>query len=198
MAYIEIIGKFFRERDKKVSRNLLIGLAIGVTLLVVSQTFLKPKPADDTSAGVQKAETTAADGGQTDGGLDSLERRMEEILSLVDGAGKVRVLINYSQSAESVVAKNVTADASETAETDSTGGERRQSQSKNQESVVTLRQKDGNEEPLVLYEAAPKIEGVIIVAEGGGDVVVRDALIRAASGLLGVAIHKVSVLKMGS
>jgi hypothetical protein len=40
------------------------------------------------------------------------------------------------------------------------------------------------------------VEGVIILAQGAGDAVVRDALTRAASAVLGVEIHKVVVMRM--
>ena len=44
----------------------------------------------------------------------------------------------------------------------------------------------------------PEIEGVIIVAEGGGDIIVKNSLISAANAALGVPTHKIEVLKMKS
>lgn len=196
---MEFFRKLFKGKDKKVVYNLLITFSIGVTLLVLSTVLLKPKTQDaDGSAESTQPPAAEQSGGQERAGSyeRALEERMEEILSLVENAGKVRVMLNVSGSGETVLAENVTSDSSKTSESDSAGGTREQESLKEQSSVVLSRQKDGSEAPLVLLENAPAIEGVIIVAEGGGDIVVKDALIRAASALLGVEMHKISVLKM--
>ena len=54
----------------------------------------------------------------------------------------------------------------------------------------------GSFSPLVLSEASPKVEGVVIVAEGGGNPAVCASLNRAAQALLDVPAHKIAVLKM--
>jgi stage III sporulation protein AG len=188
---MEPFKKFFRDKDKKAVRLLMIGLAAGLVLLTVSRFYNQPAAA----VGVTPEPPAAR---QEKTGLSDLESGMEEILALVEGAGAVEVLINYSQGTETVVARNSTSDVHVTDELDAAGGTREQNQTKIQDSVMTLRGQEGGEEPLVLYEIPPKIEGVIIVAEGGGDMFVKDALIRAASGFLGVDLHKVTVLKMAA
>jgi len=40
------------------------------------------------------------------------------------------------------------------------------------------------------------VEGVIIVAEGGDDILIKEALMNAAKTVLGIEMHKVQVLKM--
>ncbi|MCL2406938.1 MAG: hypothetical protein FWC95_03325 [Defluviitaleaceae bacterium] len=127
---------------------------------------------------------------------DTLCVRLAEMLSLVEGAGKVRVLIHESRSYETVFARNTTSDRSVLTEEDAAGGVRDNFQERTTETIVTINRREGGETPLVLYENAPRIEGVLIVAEGGGNIVVRDALVRAASGLLGIPIHNVIVLPM--
>jgi len=42
----------------------------------------------------------------------------------------------------------------------------------------------------------PKIEGAIILAEGGGDVTIKTNIIQAVSAVTGLATHKVQVFKM--
>jgi len=41
-----------------------------------------------------------------------------------------------------------------------------------------------------------EISGIVIVAEGGDNVIVKDSLIRAAQALFGVSANKVEVFKM--
>ncbi|MDR1703793.1 MAG: hypothetical protein LBS19_03790 [Clostridiales bacterium] len=191
---MESFKKLFKVKDKKTVRVLLIGLGAGLMLLIASRFYKQPAMAGGTEPAAPDADTAFSQ--PLLPGLSGLESRMEEILSLVEGAGTVKVLVNYSQGTEMVVARNSTSDVHVTDELDAAGGTREQNQSKIQDSVMTLRGQEGGEEPLVLYEIPPKIEGVIIVAEGGGEMLVKDALIRAASVLLGIDLHKVTVLKM--
>jgi stage III sporulation protein AG len=180
---------------KNVVRNLVMVLIAGVILLVLVKAFpgiseqnpgfsAAPSPVSSVTDGISRTP------------LHTLEQRLEDILSLVAGAGEVRVLIHETRSAETVYARNATLDETKLSETDANGGTREQNQQKTTDAIVTLNRREGGNEPLILYENAPKIEGVIIVAEGGGNLFVRDALIRAASATLGVAIHKISVLEM--
>ncbi|MCL1787241.1 MAG: stage III sporulation protein AG, partial [Defluviitaleaceae bacterium] len=50
--------------------------------------------------------------------------------------------------------------------------------------------------PLVLREVEPRIEGIVIIAEGGDSPFVRDALTRAARAVLGLEAHMIQVLTM--
>ncbi|MCL2704554.1 MAG: hypothetical protein FWE91_13290 [Defluviitaleaceae bacterium] len=188
------LQKLFAGEKKKVVANLFTVLVVGVLLLVLAQTMLRPEEAGKPRS-LPQHQPTETESKQT--GV-SLEARLEEILSLVEGAGTVRVMIHEARGQETVFAREQTLDESKTKELDSSGGSREQSQVRTNNLMVTLNRREGGDEPLVLYENAPKIEGVIIVAEGGGDIIVRDALIRAASGLLGVAVHKVTVLQMAA
>ena len=55
---------------------------------------------------------------------------------------------------------------------------------------------DGNKMPVVLKEYMPKVEGVIIVAQGGNIENVKKQLIAGTVALLGIDEHKIEVLKM--
>ena len=45
-------------------------------------------------------------------------------------------------------------------------------------------------------ENMPEVEGVMIVAQGGGDGVIAANITSAVESLLGVPVHKIKVLKM--
>lgn len=53
--------------------------------------------------------------------IDNLEKRLEEILSKIQGVGEVKVLINYSESSEVVAMYNENSKVSTTEETDTSG-----------------------------------------------------------------------------
>ena len=65
-----------------------------------------------------------------------------------------------------------------------------------EQKAVLTEEKGGNTAPFILSENAPVIEGVVIVAEGGGDATVQAALHQAAEALCNVPAHKIAVLQM--
>lgn len=116
-------------------------------------------------------------------GTAELNRQLEQILSQVDGAGKVRVLINYNQSGEKILAYDL----------ESNTNEKESGKENNSKSEVVY---DGNKMPVILKEYMPKVEGVIIVAQGGNNENVKKQLIAGTVALLGIDEHKIEVLKM--
>jgi stage III sporulation protein AG len=120
----------------------------------------------------------------------ALEDRLENVLSQIKGAGTVTVMLTVSEGAEQVLAGNTQSDISKTSERDSNGGTREQSNERTSGTVVFA----GNA-PVAVKEIAPKITGVLVVADGGGDAGVREALTRAASAATGVGVHRVTVVE---
>lgn len=166
---------------------------VGVALLILSKTvFDVPGVSQDNNqTPVYVTQPTLQPDYET-----LLSEKLEAILSLVDGAGDVKVFLTFKQGAEKVPATDVSEDIAVTEEKDVNGGTRTVNQQKTDEKTVTVKSPDGSEAPFVLKEYRPQIEGAIIVAKGGDNAFIRDALIKAASASLGIEPHKVSVLKM--
>ena len=126
----------------------------------------------------------------------ALERRLEEFFSMVEGAGQVRVMVSPTQGRETVFAVDVNESRSYSTEEDAQGGSRETRQQSTQEQTVMVTDRAGADRPLVLREIEPRIEGVVIIAEGGDSPFVRDALTRAARAVLGIDAHMIQVLTM--
>ena len=185
----------FKKQDKHNMTKLGIAFLLGIAMLVSSNMFLEDnKKGVETSESFEKIERDVVEASISF--EKQLEKRLEEALSMVDGVGNVKVLITLVNGREIVVAQNRVHNESSTREVDSAGGNREIVDIRQEESKIIINGRTGREEPLVLKEIEPKVEGVVIVAEGGGEVSVRDALIRAAQAVLGVEVHKVQVLKM--
>lgn len=190
------LTEFFRNKDKRALNNIAVILALGVCLLLMSNTLFKPKTPTADKAVVQEEKTLFQEEATSRDSFEAgLEKRLEEALSQVEGAGKVKVLLTISYGREIVVAENSTVDETDTKETDKDGGSREISSKKTDSKKIMLSE-GGGEEPLILKEIAPRIEGVILVAQGGDNVVLKDALIKATATVLGIESHKVQVLKM--
>ncbi|GHU50357.1 hypothetical protein AGMMS49975_01220 [Clostridia bacterium] len=178
--FAEYIKTAFRDKDKKTVANIVTGLILGIVILVVSKTgFLSKAPEISEPAKLPETRNEA----ETEGGYEKdLERRLSEILSQTEGAGKVMVMLKVKQGREIVVGEDTKRDTSRTA-SDYT-------ESYTSNKIIV------NDNPLVLTERAPRVEGIIIIAQGGGDAYVKESLIRAAGAVLDLPPHKIQVLKM--
>lgn len=117
----------------------------------------------------------------------SLEERLEKLLTEVDGAGRVRVMLTISQGEETVYQ---TDEITEQRTTD-TGTEETVT-------VTTVLASSGSstEEALPVTVTGPVYLGAVIVAEGGGLASVRLDLTNAVSSLTGLGADKITVIKM--
>ncbi|MCD7835358.1 MAG: stage III sporulation protein AG [Lachnospiraceae bacterium] len=124
-----------------------------------------------------------------------LEARLEEILSGMDGVGKVRVMVTLASSEELVLEKDTPSSRSQTNETDSSGGTRIINQMENDEETVYITE-GSDSTPYVVKTLVPKVEGVVVVAEGSGSGSVNKDITDIAQALFGIEAHKVKVVKM--
>ena len=196
----EFLKKFIDNKGKKGVQNLILMLLAGVTLLAASAYFANTTGGDGLFVSSQDLPQEVNDDYTYDQGayipeVRSLTEELEEILSLVAGAGQVRVMITLG-NAESIFAHNTQQNVSATIEEDGEGGTRNVESVNASITYVMVRQNDGSEVPLMLQEIRPAIEGIIIVAQGGGDPHVASALTRAAQAVLGVPAHRVQVFEM--
>lgn len=126
-----------------------------------------------------------------------LEKRLTDALSRVEGMGRVEVMITLSASRELVVEREKPVTRSSTNEADTQGGTRVISQVENGDSVVYQSEGSGSE-PYVIKTLPPKVEGVLVVAEGAGKGTINRTVTAIVQALFGVEAHKVSVVRMES
>ncbi|MGL4791779.1 MAG: hypothetical protein ACRCW1_10245 [Anaerotignaceae bacterium] len=184
------ITNFLRKDGKRLKADLVVLLATGILLIVVGNLFFGGENVPSTGQTLS-TEVTAEEVPLYP--TNDLEQRMTEILSLVEGAGKVKVMITYKGSSEIIVAQ----DEKLNEKTEKEAGKSMEEKSLETNAVI-ISSSGGKSNPLVLKEKYAEIEGVVIVAQGGEDVVVVNALTQAAQALVDVPAHKVQVFKMKS
>jgi stage III sporulation protein AG len=170
--------KFLTKKNLKIIALIIIGI-VGVIIFMGSGSSKKTK---DTSSVVQSVSgymTTLEYCGQ-------LESKLTSVLSSIDGAGKVSVMVSVDGSPELVYAT----DDTKTSTSNSSGT----SSSSNTSSPIIVDVGEYNS-ALILTENLPAVKGVIVVSSGAGDVAVKLNITRAVSTLLGISVDQVSVLK---
>lgn len=128
------------------------------------------------------------------GAENTEEARLAAILSNMEGAGKVDVMITYATGPEIVPAMD--RNEMNTVTTEQDGDRTSQSQQTDvQERPMTVDGPEGSE-PMVLYQETPEIKGVIVIAEGANDIEVYMNLERAVMTILNVRADQVEVFAM--
>lgn len=187
---------FSLEKLKKIPKNqLLIGGLLGVLLLVIA---ISTEKGSRQGTGVQEkeAENPAETSGSNYSGYErELERKLEQVLEEMEGVGKAEVMITLQDEGERVVEKDRSINSQEVSEED--GSVKRTTQeNQSQEETVFSQGTGSGGEPFVAKEVTPKIEGVLIVAEGGGNSKVVKNISDAVLALFPVEVHKIKVVKM--
>lgn len=173
----------FSPENKKMRSNAFLALAAGILLLAAGRFFSEGER-------TQLPEQTAAITEESRNDRQT-EARMAEILSQIAGAGKVDVMLTYRKTEEQSLAQQEMREESRTEENGRTAETLR-----TETEIILTEDSKGNTAPLILWASAPQVEGVVIVAEGGDDPKVCQALNQAAQALLDVPAHKIAVLKM--
>lgn len=144
------LKKILKNRN---NRLMLVILIIGIAIIVISGGI----PGSDTKTANPVKE------------YEGEEERLSEILSQIDGAGRVWVMISYKSTMEKDIAYDGT----------------------NERAVLS----DGD--VVIRRELFPEVKGVIVIAEGAGDPAVRNAIREATAAVTGAGINRVCVYSGG-
>lgn len=192
--------------------NLIILVLAGVLLFVIAlpakETESQSKTTDILgtqesasldSAGVVVAGQSSETGSNT--ALDvyarEQEAKLEKLLASMNGVGNVEVMLTFVSSEELVVEKDTPTVRSNTVEKDSAGGNRTVSQFETGDTTV-YSSASGTSTPYVVKTLNPRVEGVVIVAQGASDETVSRNISEAVQALFGVEAGRIKVVDMGS
>ena len=181
--------------------KLIMMLVAGILLIVLTFPGLiggdkkaKNKNIITDSSNLQNGtNTTSYDSNNY---IAELEDRFESILRKVNGIGEVEVMITLKTSGEHIPLKDVPYTQESINEDDGEGGSRTNNRIQKEESTVLVTNKDGNTQPYILQEREPEVEGILVIAEGGDNILVQKDIIEAAEALFNIPMHKVKVMKM--
>ena len=176
--------------DKKKTENLVFLLIILIVTVIAINVIWK----DDEKENINTVDNSKKIAVNTEEKIiyqqDSLEVKLENILSNIIGVGNVDVLITYNETEEVIPVYNKKDKKSVTNEIDSSGGTRVVEESDTSQEVIYQ-----NEEIIVQKTISPKIEGAIITATGANNSIVKTNIIQAVEAATGLATHKIQVFE---
>lgn len=153
----------------KKNKYVLLILCVGLILLLMP-SFTKTV---EQNEGI--TETTA--------NILSVEDQLSQILSCVQGAGKVQVMLSIASGEETLFQT----DDDHTTNSDTASV---------RSDTVTVTDADRRETGLIRQINPPVYGGAIIVCQGADNPTVRFAVVEAVSKVTGLGTDKISVLKM--
>lgn len=187
--------------DKKKIENLVFFIVILIITVVAINMIWNGKKTNKENANEDKSKKLAVsqniknieEVGMATG--NSLEEKLKNILSKIQGVGNVEVCIHYSESSETVAMYNENSKVSTTEESDTSGGNRKIQETDSQKDII-YQEVDGKKTPITQKTIQPKIEGAIITAQGVNNATIKNNVIQAVEALTGLATHKIQVFEM--
>ncbi len=194
------LKKLFKinEVNKKINiENTVVFLIILIVTIIIINTIWKDEKTenienigDEALVNVSKTQESKTNIG------DETAEKIKEILSKIEGVGKVEVLITYSETNQVIAMYNEKYRESQTEEEDTNGGTRT-IQELNKDKEIIYEEENGIKTPITEKIIMPKMEGALIVAEGANNSNIKANIIQAVEALTGLATHKIQVLEMG-
>lgn len=149
----------------KKYRYAMIILLVGIILIRI--------PPPDSKITSKSSEPTMPQ--------QSLEEKLEDILSKLQGAGRVKVMLTLDEGPETFYQEN-------------------HDQSKNQESfrssTITITDGNHNQKGLIRQIKSEKFRGAVVLCQGADSPSIKLSVVDAVSKVTGLHSHQISVLKM--
>ena len=168
--------------EKKKYTAVIFVIIVAICILVFSgggknkkEALAEPEKGDDI-----KIEEYA----------EKTEKRLKNVLSEINGAGEVEVMVSFENMNEKVLAKN----NKNKSGTDTEEGKK--TESTDREESVFIFGSGSAEQPFILKEKIPVPSGVLVVASGAGDEKIRNEIYEAVKALYGVPAHRVKVTQL--
>lgn len=191
MKFGEKIKKIISEENNKKKTENLVFLLIILIITVIAINYIWKDESEQSKDNNKVYEKQLAISNTTED--QTLEEKLEKILSQIDGTGSVNVLITYNESTEIIPIYNESNKKSLTNEIDSNGGTRTIEETDIQTEVI-YNQNDKNS-IITKKTVNPTIEGAVIIATGADNATVKSNIIQAVQAATGLASHKIQVFK---
>lgn len=158
------------KKDKKALFTVMFGL-LGMLLILLSElpffSSSEKKETHNESAGI----------------CENLEQEVEKLISKINGAGKVSVMLTYESDGERVFAKDT---ETKTQQNDN---------SQSNEKYIIVDSSQG-ETGLLVKVIYPRVRGVAVVCSGGADPTVRSEISAVLSALFDIGSNRISIASM--
>lgn len=182
-----------KDKKKQIENIVVFIIILIITVLIINNMW----SGEDKKSKENEIDTTKVLAQTSSSQQDDLESNLEDILETINGVGKVKVLIKYSESSTVVAMYNETISESTTKENDGDGGSKDVKETENKKEIVYT-DEDGTNKPITEKVVMPVIEGAIITAQGASNANIKTSIVSAVEAVTGLPVHKIQVFEMNS
>lgn len=163
------------ERIKKVKHfEIYIAVGLAIIIAVMYFSFLKaPSQNKDTNNKIDNVSSNFSSSGEY---IDYLENKLENVITLVKGAGNVEVVVTLEKGFEYVYATEE--------ETRTTA---------NGTTITTSNIVMVNGKPVIKEEIYPVVQGIVIVASGANNVSVKMDILSIVQTVIEIENSKINI-----
>lgn len=172
------------KREQKIVWLLLAALLVVVLLPTGKQK-------EETDQEEEKRTETADRQALSE---ENAKEALERVLAQVEGVGAVQIALTWESTNRKIVEKDMP--NAQSSEKRTSADESSETSSVTKEETTVYEKNGGDETPYVISEVFPKVRGVVIVAEGGGNPVIVKEIQEAVMALFDVEAHRIKVMKM--
>lgn len=163
-----------------IKNKIIIWVVVGILilgLLLFNYNNIKKTPV---------LETSSCESNDNDY-INSMEKKLSNILSSINGVGKCDVMITVDGGKEYVYA------IEENVKNDMTISDEKTHTIEETEKKYKSFSEQNKENPLIIKELLPNINGVAIVCEGGNNAAVKNDIINIVGKALGISSDKIAI-----
>lgn len=184
------------QNNKKTIENLVVFIII-LIIVLLSVNIIWGKDKKENNKNIEKNNRDLAISTDKESEDKNMltSKNLEDILSKINGVGKVKVYITYSQTSQIIPMYNEDMSQKDTQEADTQGGTRKVVETDTKKEIV-YDEKSGTKTIITQSIVSPKIEGAIITAEGGNNTNTKANIIQAVEAVTGLPTHKIQVFEM--
>ncbi|MDO4283319.1 MAG: hypothetical protein Q4D02_06730 [Clostridia bacterium] len=181
MNYLETLKNIAKDKKKRTENIVFLIILLVILLIAINYIFTDKSDnnsnIDTSSTNINKIE----DNGQIS---DSMEKKLEVILSQISGISDVSIVLTYSNNSKQNVVYNTKEEVTEN--------------EKSVEKNVAYNEENGKKSAIVESVELPKVEGAIVVARGASSVDIRSKIANAIANVLDIPVYKVQVFEKNS
>lgn len=171
-------------KSKNIGKEKILLLALAGILLIGASYF------ENVGSNEDVEESTTENVNIEENYQSQMERKVKRLVESVKGISDATVIISLKSGSEKVLQED-----SENASSDKSSGSDTENSNTVKKTTVIFN-KDGDEEPYVIKEKYPEIEGIAVTAKGISDNKNKEEIINMLAALFNVPVHKISVLEV--
>lgn len=193
----EIINKYLKGGKENYFKALTVIFLLGI-IFVIAASFFKgsnnskiPTAFNNNKSAISKTENNSQEKEEYE---NEIQNKLKDILSKLEGVGKLEVMVTFESGEENVPAINSNRDDSTNTTENSGSGEKSiNTQDSTSSTVVTESNQDGSTKPYITKTYKPKVSSAFVVAEGAENSLTQARIVKAVTDLLNIPESKVNV-----